>query len=286
MAKKKRKKSFWKDIRFKYKLTILNENTLEEVFKLRVSKFNGLSVLFTTLFLIFFIVSSIVVLTPLRNYLPGYFNSEVRAQIVSNALRVDSLQTVVEKQNLYITNIQDIFRGDVKPDTIHSIDSLTAIRVDSIKERTERENAFREEYEEREKYNLSSFTANLDLGGIQLFLPTSGIITGHFDAERRHYGVDVAAPTNESILAVLDGVVVLSTYTADTGYLIQLQHNQDFVSIYKHCGSLLKKQGDKVKSGEVIALVGNTGTLSSGPHLHFELWYKGQAVNPEHYIAF
>lgn len=286
MAKKKRKKSFWKDIRFKYKLTILNENTLEEVFKLRVSKFNGLSVLFTTLFLIFFIVSSIVVLTPLRNYLPGYFNSEVRAQIVSNALRVDSLQTVVEKQNLYITNIQDIFRGDVKPDTIHSIDSLTAIRVDSIKERTERENAFREEYEEREKYNLSSFTANLDLGGIQLFLPTSGIITGHFDAERRHYGVDVAAPTNESILAVLDGVVVLSTYTADTGYLIQLQHNQDFVSIYKHCGSLLKKQGDKVKSGEVIALVGNTGTLSSGPHLHFELWYKGQAVNPEHYIVF
>lgn len=286
MAKKKRKKSFWKDIRFKYKLTILNENTLEEVFKLRVSKFNGLSVLFTTLFLIFFIVSSIVVLTPLRNYLPGYFNSEVRAQIVSNALRVDSLQTVVEKQNLYITNIQDIFRGDVKPDTIHSIDSLTAMRVDSIKERTERENAFRDEYEEREKYNLSSFTANLDLGGIQLFLPTSGIITGHFDAERRHYGVDVAAPTNESILAVLDGVVVLSTYTADTGYLIQLQHNQDFVSIYKHCGSLLKKQGDKVKSGEVIALVGNTGTLSSGPHLHFELWYKGQAVNPEHYIAF
>ncbi len=286
MAKKKRKKSFWKDIRFKYKLTILNENTLEEVFKLRVSKFNGLSVLFTTLFLIFFIVSSIVVLTPLRNYLPGYFNSEVRAQIVSNALRVDSLQTVVEKQNLYITNIQDIFRGDVKPDTIHSIDSLTTMRVDSIKERTERENAFREEYEEREKYNLSSFTANLDLGGIQLFLPTSGIITGHFDAERRHYGVDVAAPTNESILAVLDGVVVLSTYTADTGYLIQLQHNQDFVSIYKHCGSLLKKQGDKVKSGEVIALVGNTGTLSSGPHLHFELWYKGQAVNPEHYIAF
>lgn len=286
MAKKKRKKSFWKDIRFKYKLTILNENTLEEVFKLRVSKFNGLSVLFTTLFLIFFIVSSILVLTPLRNYLPGYFNSEVRAQIVSNALRVDSLQTVVEKQNLYITNIQDIFRGEVKLDTIHSIDSLTTMRVDSIKERTERENAFREEYEEREKYNLSSFTANIDLGGIQLFLPTSGIITGHFDAERKHYGVDVAAPANESILAVLDGVVVLSTYTADTGYLIQLQHNQDFVSIYKHCGSLLKKQGDRVKSGEVIALVGNTGTLSTGPHLHFELWYKGQAVNPEHYIAF
>ncbi len=286
MAKKKRKKSFWKDIRFKYKLTILNENTLEEVFKLRVSKFNGLSVLFTTLFLIFFIVSSILVLTPLRNYLPGYFNSEVRAQIVSNALRVDSLQTVVEKQNLYITNIQDIFKGEVKPDTIHSIDSLTTMRVDSIKERTERENAFREEYEEREKYNLSSFTANIDLGGIQLFLPTSGIITGHFDVERKHYGVDVAAPANESILAVLDGVVVLSTYTADTGYLIQLQHNQDFVSIYKHCGALLKKQGDRVKSGEVIALVGNTGTLSTGPHLHFELWYKGQAVNPEHYIAF
>ncbi len=286
MAKKKRKKSFWKDIRFKYKLTILNENTLEEVAKLRVSKFNGLSVLFTTLFLIFFIVSAILVLTPLKNYLPGYLNSEVRAEIVNNALRLDSLQGVVEKQNLYITNIQDIFKGEVKLDTISSIDSLTTMRVDSIKERTERENAFIEEYEEREKYNLSSFTATLDLGGIQLFRPTSGIITGHYDAETKHYGVDLAAPSNESIVAVLDGVVILSTYTADTGYLIQLQHNQDFVSVYKHCGSLLKKQGDKVKVGEVIALVGNTGTLSTGPHLHFELWYKGQAVNPEHYIAF
>lgn len=286
MARKKRKKSFWKDIRFKYKLTILNENTLEEVAKLRVSKFNGLSVLFTTLFLIFFIVSSILVLTPLKNYLPGYLNSEVRAEIVNNALRLDSLQDVVEKQNLYITNIQDIFKGEVKLDTVLSIDSLTAMRIDSIKERSDREKAFIEEYEEREKYNLSSFTATLDLGGMQLFRPTSGIITGHYDAENRHYGVDLAAPANESIVAVLDGVVILSTYTADTGYLIQLQHNQDFVSVYKHCGSLLKKQGDKVRVGEVIALVGNTGTLSTGPHLHFELWYKGQAVNPEHYIAF
>ena len=114
MSNKKRKKSFWKDIRFKYKLTILNENTLEEVAKLRVSKFNGLSVLFTILFLIFFIVSCILVFTPLRNYLPGYLNSEVRAEIVNNALRLDSLQEIVAKQNLYITNIQDIFRGEVK----------------------------------------------------------------------------------------------------------------------------------------------------------------------------
>ena len=89
-----------------------------------------------------------------------------------------------------------------------------------------------------------------------------------------------------SIVAILDGVVILSTYTADTGYLIQIQHNQDFVSVYKHCGSLLKKQGDRVKAGEVIALVGDTGDLGTGPHLHFELWYKGQAVNPEYYIAF
>ncbi|MDD2645169.1 MAG: M23 family metallopeptidase [Bacteroides sp.] len=286
MSNKKRKKSFWKDIRFKYKLTILNENTLEEVAKLRVSKFNGLSVLFTILFLIFFIVSCILVFTPLRNYLPGYLNSEVRAEIVNNALRLDSLQEIVAKQNLYITNIQDIFKGEVKVDSVHSIDSLTTMRVDSIKERTEREEAFRKEYEEREKYNLSSFTASTDLGGVQFFRPTSGIITGHFNADKKHYGVDVAASANESIVAILDGVVILSTYTADTGYLIQIQHNQDFVSVYKHCGSLLKKQGDRVKAGEVIALVGDTGTLSTGPHLHFELWYKGQAVNPEYYIAF
>ena len=257
--KKKRRKAFWHNIKFKYKLTVTNENTLEEVVGIHVSKLNGLSWLLSAVTVIFLVAAIIIAFTPLRNYLPGYMNSEVRAQIVSNALRADSLQKMLERQKLYIMNIQDIFSGKIQVDTVQSIDSLTAIRSDSLMERTRKEEEFRKQYEESERYNLTAVN---------------------------NYGVDIAANPNESILATLDGTVILSTYTAETGYVIQIQHGQDFVSVYKHCGSLLKKEGDTVKGGEAIALVGNTGEKTTGSHLHFELWNKGRAINPSKYIVF
>ena len=139
MPKKKRSKAFWNNIKFKYKLTIINENTLEEVVGLRVSKLNGLSVLLSVLTFLFVIAAVIITFTPLRNYLPGYMNSEVRAQVVENALRVDSLQQLVDRQNLYIMNIQDIFSGKVRIDSVQSMDTLTAMRKDTLIERTKRE---------------------------------------------------------------------------------------------------------------------------------------------------
>lgn len=284
--KKKRSKAFWNNIKFKYKLTIINENTLEEVVGLRVSKLNGISVLLSTLTVLFLVAAGIIAFTPLRNYLPGYMNSEIRAQVVENALRVDSLQQLVDRQNLYIVNIQDIFSGKIKADTVQSIDSLTAIREDSLMKRTQREDEFRKQYEDAEKYNLTTITDRPDVNGLIFYRPTRGMISAPFDAEKKHYGTDIAANPGESVLATLDGTVILSTYTAETGYLIQVQHNQNLVSVYKHCGSLLKREGDTVKGGEAIALVGNTGQLTTGPHLHFELWQKGRAVNPEMYIVF
>lgn len=286
MAKKKRNKAFWNNIKFKYKLTIINENTLEEVAGIRVSKLNGLSVLLTVITVIFVIAATIIAFTPLRNYLPGYMNSEIRAQVVENALRVDSLQQLVDRQNLYIMNIQDIFSGTIRVDTVHNMDSLTTVREDSLMERTQREAEFRKQYEETEKYNLTSITARPDIEGLIFYRPTRGMITDKFDADRKHYGTDIAANPGESVLATLDGTVILSTYTAETGYVIEVQHNQDFISVYKHCSSLLKREGDTVQAGEAIALVGNSGQLTTGPHLHFELWHKGRAVNPEQYIVF
>lgn len=286
VKKKKRHKAFWSNIKFKYKLTIINENTLEEVVGIRVSKLNGISVLLSVLTVLFLIAAAIITFTPLRNYLPGYMNSDVRAQVVENALRADSLQQLVERQNLYIMNIQDIFRGTIRIDTVHSMDSLTTVREDSLMERTQREAEFRKQYEETEKYNLTNITARPDIEGLIFYRPTRGMITEKFDADRRHYGTDIAANPGESVLATLDGTVILSTYTAETGYVIEVQHNQDFVSVYKHCSSLLKREGDAVQAGEAIALVGNSGQLTTGPHLHFELWHKGRAVNPEQYIVF
>lgn len=286
MVKKKRHLAFWSNIKFKYKLTIINENTLEEMVGIRVSKLNGISVLLSVLTVLFLIASAIIAFTPLRNYLPGYMNSDVRAQVVKNALRVDSLQQLVDRQNMYIMNIQDIFRGTVRIDTVHSIDSLTTVREDSLMERTQREIDFRKQYEETEKYNLTSITSRPNIEGMIFYRPTRGMITDRFNADKKHYGTDIAANPGESVLATLDGTVILSTYTAETGYVIEVQHNQDFISVYKHCGSLLKQEGDIVQAGEAIALVGNSGQLTTGPHLHFELWHKRRAVNPEKYIVF
>lgn len=283
---KPRRKHWWHNIRFKYRLTLTNENTLEDIVTLHVSKLNGLSWLLFVLVTLFVIASLIVIYTPLRNYLPGYMNSEIRSQVVNNALRADSLQQALVRQNLYIMNIQDIFRGDIRTDTVQSIDSLTALRRDSLMERTQREEEFRRQYEEREKYNLSTLTSRSDAGGMIFYQPTRGIVSSSFDPDNRHYGTDIAATPGESVLAVLDGTVILSAYTAETGYVIQIQHNQDFISTYKHCGSLLKREGDVVKGGEAIALVGNTGSLTTGPHLHFELWHRGRPVDPVQYIVF
>lgn len=286
MGKKKRGKAFWNNIKFKYKLTIFNENTLEEVVGLRVSKLNGFSVLLTALLILFAMAAVIIAFTPLRNYLPGYMNSEVRSQIVRNVLKADSLQRLVEKQNLYILNIQDIFSGRVAVDTVRSIDSLTALRSDSLIGRSRREDEFRQRFEETEKYNLTTINDAPGVDGLIFFRPVRGMLTSRFDPNDKHFGIDLAADPNESVLSTLDGTVILSTYTAETGYLIAVQHSKDFISVYKHCGSLLKQEGEKVRGGEVIALVGDTGRRSTGPHLHFELWYKGKAVNPENYIVF
>lgn len=282
---KNKRKAFWHNFKFKYKLTITNENTLEEVVAIHVSKLNGVSVLLLTVTVIFLIAASIITFTPLRNYLPGYMNSEVREQVVSNALRADSLQEALNRQNLYIRNIQDIFRGEVRIDTVHSIDSLTVARSEELMERSKQEEEFRKQYEEQERYNLTAANDAV-ASGIIFHRPTRGMISSKFDAHKKHYGIDIAATPKESVLATLDGTVILSTYTAETGYVIQIQHGQNLVSVYKHCGSLLKKAGDTVKAGEAIALVGNTGEKTTGPHLHFELWNKGRALDPVKYIVF
>lgn len=283
---KKRRRAFWHNFKFKYKLTITNENTLEEVVGIHVSKLNGVSVLLSAITVIFLIAAIIIAFTPLRNYLPGYMNSEVRELVVNNALRADSLQQVLTRQNQYIMNIQDIFSGKVSVDTVNSIDSLTMLRSEELMERTEAEEQFRKQYEETERYNLTTMVNTPLANGLIFYRPTRGMISSEFDVNKKHFGIDIAANPNESVLATLDGTVILSAYTAETGYVIQVQHAQNIVSVYKHCGSLLKKEGDIVKAGEAIALVGNTGEKTTGPHLHFELWNKGRALDPSKYIVF
>lgn len=280
------RKAFWHNIKFKYKLTIINENTLEEVVGIHVSKLNGLSVLLSACTVIFLIAAAIIAFTPLRNYLPGYMNSEVRSQIVANALRADSLQAALERQSRYVMNIQDILSGQIKVDTVQSIDSLTTLRAEKLMERSEKEEEFRKQYEEKERYNLTAVTDVRDAAGLIFYRPLRGVMSTGFNPEKRHFGIDLTASPNESILATLDGTVIMAAYTAEWGYVIQIQHPQNFISVYKHCGSLMKQEGETVKGGEVIALVGKSTGGDDQPHLHFELWHKGNPTNPEKYVVF
>lgn len=285
---KRKKISFWSNFRFKYKISVINENTLEEVAWIRISKLNGLSVFLLVMLFLFMVASLIVAFTPLRNYLPGYMDVSVRSQIVGNAMATDSLEDLLVKQQMYIANIKDILKGDVKADTVHSIDSITHLRADSLMSRTKREEEFRLQYEKEEKYNITNVSmARTDLGGLIFFSPVSGSVIRKFSPGTGHYGVDIAVAASQNVQAVLGGTVIFSGYTADEGYAIIIQHGMDSMSAYKHCGTVLKKVGEQVSAGEVIALTVSAGKKSqSDQWLHFELWHKGKAVNPENFISF
>ena len=284
--KKKNNKAFWHNFKFKYKLTIINENTLEEVVGIHVSKFNGLSVLLFFSTVIFLIAAFIIIYTPLRNYLPGYMSSETREMVVTNALRTDSLKLALERQNKYIMNIQDIFRGNIKVDSVQSIDSLTTLRAEQLMERTSEEEEFRRKYEEKERYNLRAVDDNHIASGLMFYRPVEGVVNSRFNPEYGINGIELVSSAHENVLAVLDGTVIMASYTVDGGYVIGIQHVQNFISIYKNCKSLIKKVGDKVKGGDVIALMEAESDKKQNTSLLFELWHRGIPVNPEKYVVF
>lgn len=292
MTLKKRKKkqgfkSFWSRVRFKYKLTFINEDTLEEVWTFRLSQLSAFAVLLVFAFALVSVTAFIIIKTPIRNYLPGYLDVEVRKEIVQNALRADSLERMLEIQHVYLENVARIIGGEVPLDSIRRIDSLARVDADFEIPRGEAEQAFVAQYEEEEKYSLTALNPNpVFTEQVFFYKPVDGVVSSHYQTDIRHFGVDIAASPSESVLATLDGTVVYAGYDPQHGNVIQLQHRNGLVSIYKHNEALLKEPGDHVVAGEAIALVGNTGTLSTGPHLHFELWYKGVPVNPEEYIAF
>ena len=289
LQKQKRKniKTFWHRIRFKYKLSFFNENTLEEVWSFRLSQLSAFSVLALFAFLLIGVTSFIIIKTPIRNYLPGYLDVEVRKVIVQNALRADSLERMIRIHALYLDNVTSILSGTNSLDSIHKIDSLARFNPEYEIPRGEKEAKFVKEFEEEEKYNLAVFNSNpIPTDGVFFYKPVNGIISSHYDANFKHYGVDLVASPKESVLATLDGTVIYVGFDPNYGNIIQVQHKNGFLSIYKHNEMLLKEVGDHVVAGEAIALVGNTGKLSTGPHLHFELWYKGAPVNPEDYLVF
>ncbi len=274
-------------LRNKYRLVILNDDTFEEKLSLKLSRLN---VFLISGFGIVFLIAAttlLIAFTPLREYIPGYSSTELRKQANELTLTTDSLQQQLTFNQRYLLNLKNIISG--KPiinfsDTAVADSTITAELNKSI---SREDSILRNMVEEEERFNLDAGTSEskLPLSGISFFIPVKGLVTNDFDVEQDHYGVDIVARKNEVIKATQDGIVVFNGWTAETGHVLVLQHRQNFLSIYKHNSALLKKEGELVKVGEPIAIIGNSGELSSGPHLHFELWYNGNAVNPRDYIS-
>jgi murein DD-endopeptidase MepM/ murein hydrolase activator NlpD len=279
-------REFWNKMRFKYKLSFLNENTLEEVFTFHLSRLSGLVAL--VLFVVFLITltSVVIIKTPIRNYLPGYLDSEIRQEVIGNALKTDILEQNLLIQSKYLENVSAILRGDMKIDEIPKIDSL----VDNSNihlEKSAMTADFIRNYEEEEKYNLNTVTSTPSRpDNTMFFRPVKGMVSSSFNSQQKHFGIDIAATPKSSVVSTMKGTVIYTGYDANAGYVIQIQHPNGFLSVYKHNAQLLKGQGDEISGGEVIALVGSTGKFSTGDHLHFELWYKGKPVDPSEYINF
>ncbi len=288
MDHQNKKKKKLQKLKHKYRLVILNDDTFEEKVSVRLSQLNVFSIVGFGSLILVVLVTILIAFTPLREFIPGYTDVNIRRQGIKNSLKVDSLEKAVKQREQYISNINSIIQGEL----IEFNDSIvvdTAVNYKNISNQPiEEDSLLRLMIESEEKYNLfkSAGSTPSDISNFIFFSPIKGIVTDDFDARKQHFGIDLVAPKKEAIKATLDGTVIFAEWTVETGYVIHLQHTNNLVSIYKHNSSLHKKQGDKVKAGDVIAIVGNSGELSTGPHLHFELWYNGIPLNPQEYIVF
>lgn len=287
----KNNQSFFQKIGNKYKLIVSDESTFEVLVSLRVSRANIIAATAIFSLLLITLLLVLIAFTPLKEFIPGYPNENTRAQIERNAILADSLAQRIKEKEQFFQGIKNIISGNdtANNKTSHTIDSTTVVDVKNVKfSRSASDSIFRKKHEENEKYNLgiSKNKEQKNLPNILFYTPIKGIISTKFNPQEKHFGVDIAGNNNSRISSILDGTVVFAGWTLDTGYVIQIQHSNNLISIYKHNAELLKKEGAQVKSGEAIALLGNSGELSSGPHLHFEIWHNGVALNPEHYIKF
>ena len=283
----KEKVRLWDRLKYKYKLSVINETSYEEVFNFRLSQLHVLTALSVLAVILVVLTILLIAFTDLREFIPGYPDGNMRQMIAQNALRVDSLENELLKRDRFFKSIRLVLNGGDTTSLERSREDTARYRNDTIRfQISEQENEFRAAIEERERFNLSLGMKEQNHDYYHFFPPVEGIVTQSFDEKKRHYGTDIVAKANAKVAAALDGVVIFTDWTVKTGYVIQVQHTNDLISVYKHNSILLKKQGDYVRAGEVLGVVGNTGEESSGPHLHFELWRAGNPLNPENFIKF
>lgn len=286
MTEKARKaKRFKTKLLHKYRLVILNEETFEERFSFKLNRLNVF--VFSILFTLFLILATTIVIafTPLREYIPGYSSTDLKKQATHLAYKTDSLERILYVNEQYLASIKNVLTGNVKNVDFNKDSILRAAETDTavLIPRSRQDSLLRDAVEKEDKYNPLT---GPQLQQYALFTPVKGTISEGYDSSVKHYAVDVVTTKNSPVKAVADGTVIFAEWSAATGNVIILKHENNLISVYKHNATLTKEQGENVKAGEVIATVGNTGELSTGPHLHFELWRDGFPIDPLNFIDF
>jgi len=284
---KEKKEKIIQRLQNRYRLIIYNDSTFQTVWSTKLTRINlfvigglgGLALIFITVLIIAY--------TPARQLIPGYPTGDVRNMMVRNAILADSLEQQIKVRDNYFENISAIIKGEIPEEPEY--DSDTVVRPANTEvQRFNSDSLFRQNLlEEQLDLSLQQGEARQgNLANIHFFAPLRGMLSQKFDKTTDHFAVDVVGLPNSRISAVMEGTVIFAGWTVETGYVIYIQHDNNLVSVYKHNSELLKKMGDHANAGEVIAFMGNTGELTTGPHLHFELWYKGTPLDPEKYIDF
>lgn len=285
MAKKK--KSLKKHLFNKNRIVLLNESTFEETFSLRLNLMNVFVIITLVSIFMLTLTTYIIAFTSLREYIPGYSSPKLNQQVVDLTLKSDSLQNALNYNQAYINSIRQVLLGEVKAEVVNK-DSIIAAEIAKISEKdfipSRADSLLREQVATEDKYNL--FEKAEQKVSLVLFAPAKGHITNGFNPKEKHYAVDVALPMGTPVKSVANGTVLFSDWTPDNGNVIIISHPEAMLSVYKHCETITKSEGDIVKTGEVIATAGNSGKHSTGVHLHFELWKNGRPIDPTNFIDF
>jgi len=284
--RKKKKEGFWQQYFRRYDVVFTQRGGHDVEHRVSTSRFIVSLYILALVIAVAAITAVLLFHSPLKTLMPGYVNPMMRKQIVESSLRINSLNEAVMRHQQYVTNIQSILRGDLKVDSINTLDSLTVLRSADLVERTERETEFVLRYENEEKYNLTAPVQKNEMDKLHFSPPLRGMIVNPFAPSRLNFGVDVASTNEHNVNAVLDGTILMSGYTANNGYVVIIQHAGNLVTVYKHLDSILKRESTKIKAGEAVGTIGTKDKAQGDPFLHFELWHKGTALDPAQYISF
>ena len=292
MPESNQKKKFLHRLKHTYRLVFFNDNTFEEVWHLRFTLRNILSISGTVIIILVVGSMSLIMYTPMRHFVPGYPTNAMRQQIKTNFILLDSLEYEIHLRDRYIHTVNAIVAGR-EPELTEAETERKLANYDNITfTRSEQDSLLRKQVEEEERFNFvmrspsGSSSEEVFISKIHFFKPVEGVMSSKFNLNDHHFGIDIVAAPDQVVKSTLDGTVIFSAWTSETGNVIQIQHAANIISVYKHNSRPLKKQGERVKAGDAIAIIGNTGELSSGPHLHFEIWQNGAPVNPEDFIVF